>query len=71
MAFFIRKPIGLSGMFGGYPAGYDDDPAPLSYPFNKLIAVISLIRKDQSTRQIERLQQCLSHTDIIAVSTRE
>ena len=46
MAFFIRKPIGLSGMFGGYPAGYDDDPAPLSYPFNKLIAVYLMSSHD-------------------------
>lgn len=54
MAFFIRKPTGLSGMSGGYPAGYDDGPAPLSRPFNRLTADISLIRKDQSARQTGR-----------------
>lgn len=71
MTFLICMPVCHPGMSSGDTAGDDDDPAPSLDPSDKLIAIISFIREDQSVSQIMRLQQCLCHADIIAVATGE
>lgn len=67
MPLFVDKPVGISGVFGRNAAGNDNNAAPRFYPTYKLVAVVSLIGKEQPARQIKRLQQCLCHTNIVAI----
>lgn len=59
--------VNFTWVFCSNPAGNDNNPAALFHPFDKLVAVITLICKYELAVQVKRLQQFFGDTNIISI----